>query len=303
MPAMPQIAFPAITPIAPIAPIAAIAPAGSPTPFGAPMAPQISAPGYGYGQPQAQPQTQGQPQAQPEPQAQAQEPAQAPRPAAEHHGVARLVADALSKVTIPEDKQAEIRQVVSAMDNDLAAVSEARKALISALADQLESGSIDRCALEPKVNALIEAREHAAPAIEHEFSNLHALLDSCQRGEFADALSARLGEHAEKFKSGAWLDDLASELCLSADQRKEIEHAVKEFGSAIRSEHGEHARLIQAFRGDSFCPEKVVSPAEVDESIKAQAERVVALTEALNHVLTPEQRSKAAERMREKAQR
>src|SRR5581483_10368265 len=67
-------------------------------------------------------------------------------------------------------------------------VDQARIALLSAYADQLQSGSVDDSALAPKVQSLLSAQLAARPVVNELLTTLHQTLDPQQRAKFADGL-------------------------------------------------------------------------------------------------------------------
>jgi hypothetical protein len=58
---------------------------------------------------------------------------------------------------------------------------------------------------------------------------------------------------------------------------------------------------FDAFKGDSFSIEKVFPESEVGQRSRAHAEKMVALAKEIADILTPEQRSKLADRIESKA--
>jgi Spy/CpxP family protein refolding chaperone len=217
--------------------------------------------------------------------------------------VAGAVNDALAQVDVPKEKQAEMAAIVNDLGEHASKVREAFGDFILALADQIGGKGIDRCSLQPKIDALVTAREHAAPHLQASFSELHDALNSCQRDQFADALEAVIADREAKAQSGEWLDDLAKSLDLSSDQKDKIKSAIGELDSGVASETKEREKILDAFREDTFSPEKLTPADEVAKRAKARADRMVTLAEDLYTILTPEQRTELSDAIHEKSEK
>ena len=102
----------------------------------------------------------------------------------------RMIADALSNVPLRDDQRAEVEALASGADARQLAAAGARSEIMNTLAAQIESGKIDRQALQPKIDAAADAVNAAHPADQAALQRLHALLTPEQRGQVADAIEA-----------------------------------------------------------------------------------------------------------------
>jgi hypothetical protein len=179
-----------------------------------------------------------------------------------------------------------------------------------ALAAQIEAGSIDRQALQPKLDAVTAAMVKSQPADRASFEQLHALLSADQRAAFVDALTARIGDHKEKLHGAHPLKQWADDLKLTDDQRTQIRTALHDkfrgMGHGPGGDMpwaGDHhgAKMLAAFKQDRFVMDEVAPPKDLPGMATKMSEHVLGLAETVLPLLTPEQRSVAAAKLREKA--
>ena len=129
-----------------------------------------------------------------QPQTQASAVSKAPI-APQTHGVVKLFGDALGEVALRPDQRTELEKIAVAAEQRHVAMADGKKELMLAVADQVEKGSIDRAALQPKIDRIIVDLEKGRPEDTASLARMHAILDAEQRNAFADALEA-------KFKHG-----------------------------------------------------------------------------------------------------
>jgi Spy/CpxP family protein refolding chaperone len=223
-------------------------------------------------------------------------------------GHMRVVADALSQVALRPDQRAEIEQMAKDAGARHAAHEAAHAQVLQTLAAQIEAGKIDRAALQPSIDAAIAAGNAAHPADQAAMQRLHALLTPEQRAQFADALEssfhARMGAHAGAPHSDhvGHLDKWAADLKLTDDQRAQIATILKgQFmghHAEMKEAHGKGKMFVESFKSDTFTP----APAEdVAAKANAMADHIVGVAQAVLPILTPEQRSLAATKVRARA--
>jgi Spy/CpxP family protein refolding chaperone len=160
----------------------------------------------------------------------------------------------------------------------------------------------------------VNAASAAQPADRAAFQRLHDLLTPEQRGQLADAIKAqvhsRMGEHAEHADhhgKGGHLGMWAAELKLTDDQQAQIKAALHDQFEQSGEHHGMHdlhqahmkgKEMLDAFKADNF----TLPPAEdVHAHAGAMADHFAKVAAAVLPILTPEQRTLAAQKLREKA--
>jgi len=217
--------------------------------------------------------------------------------------------DALGDVPLTAAQRTQIEKLAADAEARHADARAAHKDLMLAVAAQVESGAIDRQALKPKLDALTAAMVKVQPADRASFEQLHALLSADQRTAFVDALTARIGEHKEKLHGAHPLKQWAEDLKLTDAQRTQIRDALHDrFRGMGHAQGGEmpwtvehhDAKVLTAFKQDRFVMDEVAPPKDLSDVASKLSEHVLGLAETVLPLLTPEQRTLAASKIREK---
>jgi len=238
------------------------------------------------------------------------------------HGLVKMVGEALGEVALRPDQRTELEKLATTADARHVALTGNRKELMLAVADQIEKGSIDRAALQPKIDLVVGDMEKARPDDRADLARVHAILDPDQRNAFVDALEAKFKAKKDEFKGHhgmAGMKQLGEELKLTDDQRSQIKDVMKagmkehaEGGPSWRDKSGSPLpapligggkKTLEAFRTDKF--DANVDAPNVDT--KAMAEkgttRMIGFAEKVLPILTPEQRKLAADKIRTMAEK
>lgn len=264
-----------------------------------------------------------------QPQTQASAVSKAPV-APQSHGMVKVFGDALGEVPLRPDQRTELEKLAVAAEARHAALADGKKDLMLAVADQIEKGTVDRTALQPKIDRIIADLEKSRPDDGAALARMHAILDADQRNAFADALESKFkgkhhgGHHKGKGGGGEGergeaerdhgpkagmhaMMELAEELKLTDDQKSKIHDALKSGreGHSFREMHermSEGKKALEAFRSDKFDPSSV-GPAP--EQLRARAAvgtgRVLGIAEKVIPILTADQRKIAAAKLRQMA--
>ena len=228
------------------------------------------------------------------------------------HGMVKVVAEALAVVPLSAAQRTQIESLAANAEARHAESLAARKDLMLALATQVETGRIDRATIAPKINDLAAANAKAQPADRAAFEQLHALLTPDQRAAFVSALEARFAERKGEMRAKHPLQQWAADLQLSDAQKAEIKAALHERFQGMAHEHSwggagpmgaghRGAKVLAAFKADRFVMDEVAPVKDASQFVPQRAERLLALAEAAVPVLTPGQRSIAAQKIRAKA--
>ncbi len=267
-----------------------------------------------------------------QPQTQASAGSKAPV-APQTHGVVRVFGEALGEVPLRPEQRTELEKLALAADARHAAIGEGKKDLMLAIADQIEKGSIDKTALQPKIDRIIADVEKGRPDDSAALARMHAILDASQRNAFVDALEAKFkgkhggkgkhhGEHKERGEAGEAgeagdhgakhrmgglhaLEQLAEDLKLTDEQKAKIMEAMKasheKHGglAGMRGRMGESHKALESFRTDQFDASAAApSPDKIRAQVAAGQGRAVTMAETILPLLTPEQRKIAADKLR-----
>lgn len=228
------------------------------------------------------------------------------------HGPVKFLGEALGDVPLRPDQRTQIEQLATEAESRHAAATQAHQDLALALADQVEKGSIDRAALQPKIDAAAAAFQQTRPADRAALEKLHAILDPAQRVAFVDALESRMHDRAHEFKGlHGKMQEWATDLKLSDEQKDQIRASLKDQFMSHRDEHAEHRaqrkeghergqKVFEAFKGDRFVMDEVAPPVDAAAKANKMADRMVGMAQAALPILTPEQRSLAAAKIRTK---
>jgi Spy/CpxP family protein refolding chaperone len=215
-----------------------------------------------------------------------------------------LVHAALKLDSLSADQRASIEQLVQAERAARVPVRQADAQVLTTLAGQVQGGGVDAQALAPSLATEQSAADAEAAAERDALAKLHAILTPAQRAELADRIASRAShgkEHAQaRGDAGAGERRGARfgrDLDLTAEQRAQIRAALgagapRADGGA--GERGEHAKMLEAFRGDSFDPAAFVVAHN-------RGQRTEKLAAAMVPVLTPAQRDAFANHLRQRA--
>ncbi len=147
-----------------------------------------------------------------------------------------MVGDALSQVPLRPEQRTEIEKMATDAEVRHETARKAQTDLMTAVADQVQAGTIDRTALQPKIDTMVSAAETVRPQDRAAFQRLHDLLDPGQREAFATAMKDKMHsqhggwEHAHGAKADATGTNTDQAAAPHAD-REHAEHA----------DHEEHA--------------------------------------------------------------
>jgi Spy/CpxP family protein refolding chaperone len=247
------------------------------------------------------------------------------------HGVVKVFGDALGEVALRPDQRTELEKIAVAAEQRHIAMADGKKELMLAVADQVEKGTIDRSALQPKIDRIIADLEKGRPDDTASLARMHAILDPEQRNAFADALEAKFkshhggwkhgggggddkareqgakgeaGDHAGGPKGMHGLMQLAADLKLTDDQKSQIKDVLKagHEGHSFREMHermSEGKKVLESFRSDKF-DANVATPApeKMRERAAIGTSRALGVAEKILPILTADQRKIAAEKLR-----
>jgi Spy/CpxP family protein refolding chaperone len=240
-----------------------------------------------------------------------------------HHHREGLLGRALKLDSLTSDQRSQIEQLMQSERTAHAPVRAADAAVLTALAQQVESGTINETALAPTVQARQSAEATARSSQQDAVVKLHAILTPTQRGQLIDAIEAGMASHAGHPHGGGdhnhgMLSHLSSELGLSDQQTQQIastlhaQHASHTNGAAPANAPPAgapaHQAWLESFRGDSFSPTPPsAAPGPSGGAFAAHAKggmrgmRMEHVLEAAVPVLTSAQRTELATLLRARA--
>jgi Spy/CpxP family protein refolding chaperone len=239
----------------------------------------------------------------------------------EHHhgGVPGLILMSLKDLDLSVDQQAAVDKIRADLASKMEPAKAAGKDLGETLADGVAAGKVDRAKVDAAIGKLVTQVQGVHDASLTVLDQLHAALNAQQRAKLVDEVQA----HWEKWKEAHGRDEtddhqhrsghllgLVQELGLSQDQADKIKASFRDKMRAAPQDraHKEVQDHLQAFatafKADTFDAKKL-SGAKAANGHMARwgATRMARFIEAATPVLTPEQRAKLAQTIRQHADR
>jgi len=241
---------------------------------------------------------------------------------AEHHrhhhhgGFAMFIAMSLDSLGVSADQHDAIMKIQSDMHAKLQPAKDAEKAVLLALADGVAAGQVDQAKVDAAVAQLATASAGVHDAVADSLNALHQTLTPPQRQALVDKVESHLAvwhhtnsaeEPTEKDAHHGHIAQLAHDLQLSPDQVDKIRagftSSIAQVPKFDRAEADAHFQAFAtAFTSESFDAHALTTGGAVNAHMATWGvNRMIRLYEAAAPVLTPEQRTKAADALRHHA--
>jgi Spy/CpxP family protein refolding chaperone len=224
------------------------------------------------------------------------------------HSAEGVIRDVLGQLNLRQDQQSEVDKLLSDAKARHEPVRAAKRELMGALADQVERGDIDRCALNPQISKIASAVAKAYPEDRAAFEKFHSILDPDQRTKFVDAMKEKREELRKEHNPKAMLDAIGKGLNLSEDQKSRLTKvfgALKEIREA-NPHHGAHReemkKIMEAFKGDQFDLDQIAPAKDIEKHVTMKMRHVLEAKEAALPILNDQQRATAAKFLRDKSE-
>jgi Spy/CpxP family protein refolding chaperone len=228
-----------------------------------------------------------------------------------HGGFAMFALLSIGSLGVSPEQQAQVDQIEADLRAQMKPVHEAQAALLSTLADGVAAGNIDAAKADAAAARVAAAAGQLHGATADALNRLHAVLTPPQRAALADKVEAHFqvwrqantettpAEHA-----AGHMGHLAKELGLTPDQvekaRAQLSAAPRQFDPSAAEAHIK--AFATAFAGATFDARSLGTADRGNVSIATWgAERMAHFYEALNPVLSADQRTKLAGMLREHA--
>jgi hypothetical protein len=237
----------------------------------------------------------------------------------EHHryhqgGVGLFFAMSLETLGAPPEQSAEIEKVRTNLRASMEPLHTAQRQLLATLADGLSHGALDPSTVDAAVLGVSRAAPGVRDALVTSLDELHGVLTPSQRAALADKVESHWavwraenlgGQGAPPGPEHGHLAALSNELGLSREQQEQIRAALKSGRTEPPFEQQQAAARLQAlaegFRQEHF-DARVLYQGEPEPGMAAWgAAHLARVVEAMSPVLSTEQRSQLAEKLREHA--
>jgi Spy/CpxP family protein refolding chaperone len=224
-----------------------------------------------------------------------------------HASIGTFLRLSIDTLGVSPDKKAKLEKIQQDLRDAGAPARDARKEVLSTLADGIAANAIDYGRVDDAVAKLKEAAAPRHDAAVNALDALHATLAPEERMALADKVEAHAAvweevnaEDLAKPKTGR-LERLAGELSLTPDQVSKISAALsanappKADPSAVKAYMN---AFVEEFPKPNFDAKAFMDETAADRAMAAGEPRVVWFYETITPYLTPDQRQKLAADMR-----
>jgi Spy/CpxP family protein refolding chaperone len=209
-------------------------------------------------------------------------------------------------------KRPQIEKIKDDLKAQMAPARDAEKDVLTTIAAGVAAGNVDKAKVDAAIAKETAASEAAHGASVDALNKLHAILSPAERSALADKVQAhwevwhQVNSDAPSggHEPGSHLGALAERLSLTPDQVNKISAALKTSMAGLSSKFDPKAAdahvqaFCTAFESDSFDAKSVT--ANANGHIAGQGVRRTAVFyETVTPLLTPGQRTKLADRLRE----
>lgn len=236
-----------------------------------------------------------------------------------HGGITRFVVMSIDTLGVSPEQQTAVDKVQADLRAKLEPARAADQAFMSLLADGVAAGSIDKAKVDAAIAKIAAASTKAQAASEEALRELHGILTPPQRAALVDKIDAHwhvwedaneTAEATEPAHESGRLTHLAKELALTPDQVEKIKASMHGTagGPNLKYDRKEVQARVEAFgtafAGETFDPKAL--HAKGSENVDAHlasggATRMARFLEHVTPVLTPDQRTKLAQTLRDHA--
>jgi Spy/CpxP family protein refolding chaperone len=231
-----------------------------------------------------------------------------------HGGLAMFVALSLDTLGADDAKRPQIEKLQADLRDRMKPAREAERNLNKVVADGIAAGSLDQAKLDAAVAKVSSAAEAVHAATGDVLNKLHALLSPEERALLVDKVKA----HAEVWRHvnheaepggrehGGRLAELTKDLSLTPEQVEKIGAALKASAPGVRAHFRDQAmKRLEAFEAafvaDKFDSGALRAGSGDDGHFAAHgSKRLLHFYQTVLPLLTPEQRAKLADHLRER---
>jgi Spy/CpxP family protein refolding chaperone len=243
-----------------------------------------------------------------------------------HAGIVALIAMSIHDLDLSADQKAAVEKIRADLVAKMEPARAASQDLAGTLADGVAAGTVDRAKADAAVDKIVAQATALQSSSLDAMNQLHAALTPAQRA----TLASKLQEHFEKWKEANGHEDqegqhrsgpmlaLVKDLSLSQAEAEQIKASFRSLLKANATsnaqpgaqdhQHREVSDHLQAFatafKADSFDAHSLTGAnAASAHMAKWGATRMARFMEAAAPILTPDQRTKLAQLIRDRASR
>lgn len=229
-----------------------------------------------------------------------------------HGGFAMFIAMGVDQINTTPEQKGAIEKIKTDLWAKMEPAHEAEKQVLLAVADGVAANQFDQAKLDAAIQNVSTASSGIHDAIADSLNSLHDTLTPPQRAALVDKMESHFevwhsANAPEENKEHGHLARLAKELSLTPDQvdkaRAAYEQSIGSVQKFDRAEADAHIKAFsEAFSADHFDAKSLPTKGELNAHMAVWGiNRMVKLYEAVTPVLTPDQRTKLADTIREHA--
>lgn len=230
----------------------------------------------------------------------------------QHGGVTQFIAMSLDTLGTDDAKRPEVEKLQAGLQTCMAPVGEIEKTLMTTFADGIAAGAIDVAKVDSTIVQLNTASTAVHECSAETLTKLHALLSPVERAALAEKVQAhwdvwrQVNHEAEAGgnEKGGRLTELTEDLGLTPEQVEKMSAAIHtalagHTGGFDPSKADGHVQAFAtAFASESFDAKAVTENANAHLATHG-SKRMAIFYETVTPLLTPEQRAKLAEHLRQ----
>jgi Spy/CpxP family protein refolding chaperone len=231
-----------------------------------------------------------------------------------HGGLVMFIKMAIDTLGVPPEKKAQLDKIQADLHTKMAPARDAEHDVLQVIADGVAAGKIDNAKVDAALAKLSTATNAIHGATADTLTQLHDALTPEQRVALVDKVKAHWEvwqkvnstEKAEGADKASHLARLTERLTLTPDQVDKISKALGDDAPKTAGDPKAGDAHVQAFAtafvADKFDPKalQATSGAAATHVHKHGAVRMAHFYEAVLPVLTPEQRTKLADHLKER---
>jgi Spy/CpxP family protein refolding chaperone len=229
-----------------------------------------------------------------------------------HGGFAMFIAMSLDQINTTPEQKGAIEKIRTDLFAKMQPAHDAEKNVLLAVADGIAANQFDQGKIDAAIQAVGSASGGIHDAIADSLNQLHETLTPPQRQALVDKMESHFevwhnANTPEENKEHGHLARLAKELSLTPDQvdkaRAAYEQSIGSVPKFDRAEGDAHIKAFgEAFASDHFDAKSLPTKGELNAHMAVWGiNRMVKVYEALTPQLTPDQRTKLADTIRQHA--
>jgi Spy/CpxP family protein refolding chaperone len=217
--------------------------------------------------------------------------------------IVQLVDGALAGIDLRPDQKDALQKLGADVDDKVGAVDQAKRDFLLVLAKQIGSGTVDKDALQPRMQAVEQAAAAASPDVRTAFQKMHDILDADQRKQFVSNFKDELMKDQNDLDPKTQLDKVSQTLSLTDDQKQKVAGILESDQGADDKMHKRIETVLDAFPSDTFSIDHVLPVGSVQDRTRKVLGRIADNASQITDILTPEQRTTAADAITSKVSR